>query len=255
MLAIRCVKRNWLVLLGLVCFILSVFAFWTIRSLARRDIPPFRRGPYVQSVVWREVDENRPHAEIEAFRITLQPSRASFLLPSEVNERPSNFASNVHLAHDDLDLVAAGAKEWDTVYASVCNSALPFNRCAVHFGEEGWGINSSRWNDMQIRVYHLQGSSSVIEEDIVNRVEADVVRMTARSPIVKRTVRNEWRRVSFEFHVWFHDYGGTVWVDFYLKDIGKEVFVFVFMRAGYPKDVTIEEILSSFQIRKEAAVR
>jgi hypothetical protein len=159
------------------------------------------------------------------------------------------FGNNFHLTHKQLDAVAKGAGEWDTEYASVCNAALPFDRCAAHVGGEGWGKAVS-FADLQVRVYDLAEAPAAVEERIKREGVADIERFSGRLPALEGETDGPWRRTRLSYEVFYGDYGGTAHVDFRVGRCGDRTFVFVFMYADYnPKQKTIKVILDSFTLK------
>jgi hypothetical protein len=157
------------------------------------------------------------------------------------------FKNNFHLSHRELDAVALGAGEWDTEYASVCNAALPFDRCAAHLGDDGWGKAGCSFGDLQMRVYDLKEAPEDLAPVIEARGTADVKRLSGRMPEVHRNGAGPWRRLTLSFEVWYGDYGGTANVDFRLRRLGERTLVVVFMYANPELEKTMEAILKSFE--------
>jgi hypothetical protein len=190
---------------------------------------------------------DRPSAERRGSTLTLQPSGASLQIPIDWVEWYSEFGNNFHLSQEELDAVARGAGEWDTEYASVCNAALPFDRCAAHAGGEGWGAESVSYGDLQMRVYQLHEPIDLAERNILVRATSDARRLTLRTPEVLRTREGNWQRIVISFPRFYVDYGGIANVDFRSRQFGAETFVFVFMYSDYrEQNTTIEAILDSF---------
>lgn len=214
-------------------------------SLGCSCLPP----PVVQHDPWNsgEAPMNRPSAVRDGTTITLRPGGATFKVPQDWLKWHRQFGNNLHLTHKQLDAVARGGGEWDTEYASVCNAALPFDRCAAHVGEEGWGKEGVSYADLQVRVYELAEAPEVVERRIREQGAADVKRFSGHRPEVKSDKDSVWRRTVLAFRLWYGDYGGTAHVDFRVRRCGGRTIVFVFMYSNYQSHAkTIQEILDSF---------
>jgi hypothetical protein len=138
----------------------------------------------IQHATWTSDADptSRPWSTREGKSVTLHPSGATYKVPNDWLEWHQKFGNNFHLTHAQLDAVARGAGEWDTEYASVCNATLPFDRCAAHVGDEGWGKQGVSYGDLQVRVYDLAESLEVIERAIEDKGAADVARFAGRLP-------------------------------------------------------------------------
>jgi hypothetical protein len=169
------------------------------------------------------------------------------LLPSGATFRvPPLWIS--HLTPPQLDAVARGGGDWDTEFASVCNAALPFDRCAAHGGDDGWGRHSVSFADLQTRVYDLPDPVEDLCRGIEARAAADVKRFSGDVPEVVRDAGSSWRKVLLSYPCWYGDYGGIAHVEFRLRRFGRRTFAFVFMYTDYQtQDKAIAELLDSFR--------
>jgi hypothetical protein len=98
------------------------------------------------------LEKNSPYSVLEGRIIRIKPYDATFEIPGNwlvPNPVPTP-AKNLHLSLQDLNELYwnDGGDEED---AQVINSVLPFEDCAAHFGDRGWG--NYLWNDLQGRVY------------------------------------------------------------------------------------------------------
>src|SRR4051794_10868901 len=95
-------------------------------------------------VAWGPATTKRVNAATRSGRtITLHPLNAKFVLPRAWISWYQSFHNNLHLTPKELESVRDGQGEWDTEYARVVNSVLPFRECVAHLGGEGWGKESS----------------------------------------------------------------------------------------------------------------
>ena len=60
-----------------------------------------------------------------------------------------------------------GNGEWDSEYGSVVNANLPFEHCAAHVDDDGWGWQGVSFGDLQVRAY----VTSLSEDDVLLRVK------------------------------------------------------------------------------------
>jgi hypothetical protein len=63
--------------------------------------------------------------------ITLHPSEATFAVPAEWLSWYKKYHNNLHITPKQLDSVRVASGEWDTEYAAVVNSVLPFEGSAM----------------------------------------------------------------------------------------------------------------------------
>jgi hypothetical protein len=205
--------------------------------------------PVTQHPPWnsKAAPSTRPSATRHGQTIRLRPHPATFRVPRDWVKWHRQFGNNFHLTHKQLDAVARGAGDWDTEYASVCNAVLPFDRCAAHVGDEGWGQQGVSCGDLQVRLYDLADSPQVVDRRIHQQGVADIQRFSGHRPQVKREGKSRWRRTVLSYGRWYGDYGGTAHVDFRVRRLRVRTFVFVFMYADYQSNkAAITSILKSF---------
>jgi hypothetical protein len=188
----------------------------------------------------------RAQSTREGATITLLPSGATFQVSKGMLEWHQEFANNLHLSPQELDAVACGAGEWDTEYASVCNAVLPFDRCAAHVGDEGWGAQSVSFTGLQVRIYDMDDSPEAVEAKVEKDGAADAARWARGAPQILSGFDGPWQSTMISFGVSYGDYGGTANVDFRSRRFGQRTFVFVFMYAGSQPHGEIPVILDSF---------
>jgi hypothetical protein len=165
----------------------------------------------------------------------------------------SKFGNNLHLTHEHLDAVAIGGGEWDTEYASVCNSIFPFDRCATHIGDEGWGAEARSYGDLQVRVYDLLETVEAVQERIAAAGVRDVERLTGHPADVQRSTESGWLRQQLSYDRFYYDYGGTAHVEVRLHRFGDHTIAFVFMYVSEKQD-EISTMLKSFEWPEQAAI-
>jgi len=143
----------------------------------------------------------RPIASRHETSITLQPSKASLTIPEEWVQWHEQFGNNIHLTREQLDRVARGDGEFDTEYASVCNTVLPFDRCGLHAGGEGWGPEAVGWQDLQMRIYDLQDTPEEVELRITGEGLTDAKRHSRKAPVLVQDLTAQWRQTRLSFEV------------------------------------------------------
>jgi len=97
-------------------------------------------------------EKNSPYGRLDGDLIRIEPYHASFEIPHEwLTPKPIPTPSkNIHLSYQDLNDLYWNEGS-DAEEAQVINSVLPFQDCAAHFGDRGWG--NYLWNDLQGRLY------------------------------------------------------------------------------------------------------
>jgi hypothetical protein len=171
--------------------------------------------------------------------------------------------------------------DWDPEYAIVVNAVLPFERCALHAGGEGWGREGVSYADLQMRVYVLDEVLEKVEAK-VGAVGVQAVRtlFTPRRVIqrgrggprgdgrpelpenpdqppknmkvpVERSDEDGWRRVALSYDLHYADYGAAASVDFRLRRMSDRTVAVVFMHTNFNNQApTIRAILGSFVVPK-----
>ena len=151
------------------------------------------------------------------------------------------------LRQDELDRVGHGAGEWDDEYARVCNAIFPFNRCATHVGEEGWGKEGVGYGDLQVRVYDLESPLKAIEENIDRLSTTELGRLINGTIKVRHGDADGWRQTVLSYGRFYYDYGDTACVDIRLKQVENRTIAFIFMHTDDEwKNKTVADMLRSF---------
>jgi hypothetical protein len=171
--------------------------------------------------------------------IQLHPSGIKFQVPQDWLKWNSRFHNNFHLTKEELRKVRIGEGEWDSEYSLVVNAALPFEDCAAHVGGEGWGLQSGSYGDLQMRAYVTDLSNREILERIqgpgfseAERIaKSEGGKMGSEAHISVSSDR-DWQRATITYPLWYHDYGGTAMIDFYVRGAPPYRLVLVFMGGG-----------------------
>lgn len=188
-----------------------------------------------------------PLASRDGQQIHLKSSDITFEIPLEWIKWHDKFSNNLHLTAEELEAVQEGAGEWDTEFGLVVNRVLPFDRCAVHVGGEGWGNEGAAFSDMQVRVYMVDQTLAEIENVIKRDGVAAVKEITGREIAVERDDTDGWRKNTLTFSRYYYDYGATAHVDFRLRRFEDQTVVVVLMYTDYQsQEADILFILNSF---------
>lgn len=120
------------------------------------------------SGVTHSSEKGSPYSLLEGRTIRLKPFDATFEIPKSwlVSESVPEPAKNLYLSAEDLNELSRHDGS-DAEDAQVINSALPFENCAAHVGDKGWGDHL--WNDLQGRVYVVDLTPGEIAASIEGR--------------------------------------------------------------------------------------
>lgn len=129
----------------------------------------------------------------------------------------------------------------------MCNAMFPFDRCAAHLGDDGWGNGSVSFGDLQLRVYVLDGDVAQQEVAIRKRGLREAKRIHSESARHQRGLKGRWFQERFSYRLSYSDYGGTAHVDVRITEHHNGVVAFVFMYAAQRHLESIEDILDSFE--------
>lgn len=181
--------------------------------------------------------------------ITAVHSELSFEIPGswvrwyEENENHPN----IHLTAEELAKVKEAEGEWDMEFAKVVNAILPFDKCIVHAGSEGWGANGISYKDLQLRVYDMTGTWQEIEQ-IARSKGIAVIKNFAPSPVVQKQDSGVWKQVSLKYFLRYEDYGANAIVELRMKNENDRLIVFAFMYTDHAdQDKIISRIIKSIE--------
>jgi hypothetical protein len=171
-------------------------------------------------------------------------SGPSVQLPGGWVDWYDSFGNNLHLSRSELDAVEHGSGDWDAEYSYVLELLLPFDRCAMHVGGEGWGGYSVSFADLQLRAYVVDESPT----ELLERARATT--WEAITPEVSTDQRGGWDQILLSYDRWYADYGGRANVDLRLHRLEDSTVVL----AGMYTDVSaaldeFETILGTVCVR------
>jgi hypothetical protein len=137
--------------------------------------------------------------------------------------------------------------EWDREFSAVADSVLPLMQVVLHVGAEPWGAASSCYGDLQARVYVVD-----LSVDEVTRRVKDTGTSTARrffEATASIADSSGWRIARLRWDAFYHDYGSTTHMDYYIRNYGRRAVVLLFMDADRYGGPTSDrsEILASWR--------
>lgn len=127
--------------------------------------------------------------------------------------------NNLHLSREELELVRVGAGEWDTEYAEVLALLFDFDDCAAHVGGDGWGVESSSYADLQVRIYLVPETPEALVERVMTQAWGEIV------PEVAVDDTQAWTQVLLGYDRTYGDYGGHANIDLRLHRFGETTAV------------------------------
>ncbi len=189
-------------------------------------------------------EKNSPYSVLEGRTIRIKPYDATFEIPENwlVPKPIPTPAKNLHLSLQDLNELYwnDGSDEED---AQVINSVLPFEDCAAHFGDRGWG--NYLWNDLQGRVYVVDLTPEEVAGRIEKRGLSKALKVFEGASLSSESY-GMWRKRTLNITDAPTHFILAKNLDFYSRSFGDKTVVFVFLHAG-GFDETIHGILDSFK--------
>lgn len=196
--------------------------------------------------------------------IEIAPLGVSFRIPQRWLDWHKGFHNNLYLTEEELAAIKTGDDaDWDPEYAIVVNAVLPFERCAIHAGAEGWGKRGVAYSDLQMRVYILDEAPEKTEAKVVSEgVQAVRTLFTPRrvawrargGPVtdrppklpknpdqpprdmkipVTRSSQDGWRQVAVSYDLDYGDYGAKASVDLRVRRMRGRTVAVVFMYTDF----------------------
>jgi len=189
--------------------------------------------------------ENKsPYSVLEGRTIRIKPYDAIFDIPESwlaPNPVPEP-AKNLHLSLQDLNELYWNDGS-DAEDAQVINSILPFEHCAAHFGDRGWG--NYLWNDLQGRVYVVDLSPEGIAARIEKRGLSKALDVFEDASLSSGNY-GLWQKQTLNITDAPTHFVLMKDLEFYYRPFGNKTVVFVFLHAG-GFDESISGILNSFK--------
>jgi hypothetical protein len=192
--------------------------------------------------------------------ITIHPSGATFTIPAEWTQWYDRFHNNLHLTGEQLASVRYAVGEWDTEYATVTNSVMPFEDCVAHLGGEGWGKEGVSFADVQLRVYVTPLSEERVQQHVSVQGLAAAKRISsmASATLIPTAKMELWDRTSLKYELFYGDYGGIARIDFFTTTQAGQTIVLVFMYCdpnNFNAAGQVEAILHSFRVPEKETDR
>src|SRR5262245_19659592 len=172
--------------------------------------------------------------------VVIKPYDISFSLPASWLEWQQKYHNNIHSTRRELHRTKYGEREWDFEYARIVNALLPYDKCVLHAGGEGWGRESGSFGDLQVRLYLGDFNIEQIENDVRTH-GSRVAQKVGKNVEVTRDELVGWPRVSLTYDLWFDDYGGKARIDFCLRRVNDVSTLFVLMYCSDFRSKQIEE--------------
>lgn len=196
-------------------------------------------------------ENNSPYSVLEGITVRIKPYNATFEIPESwltPKPAPDNHIKNLFLNWQDLNelnLIDGEENGFDEESAQVINSVLPFENCAAHVGDKGWG--NGLWNDLQGRIY----VTDLTPDEITARVEKQGLGKAAEvfeRASVKFGGHGRWEKKTLnvlDAPSW-GDFISIKNLEFYYRSFDNKTVVIVFLRADkFEKEIDL--ILDSFK--------
>lgn len=194
-------------------------------------------------------EKNSPYSVLEGTTVRVQPYNASFkipeswLIPKVISNMPTK---NLFLSWQDLNEINSIDKYsngFDYEDAQVINAVMPFEDCAIHFGDKAW--NNGLWNDLQGRIYITNLTPEEVEAKVENQGLKTAKDVFEEVKIVSDNYE-EWKIKSLKITDAPTHFILMKRLNFYYHRFDNKTVVFVFLYAD-DFDKTIGEILNSFE--------
>lgn len=179
-------------------------------------------------------------ARLVAGRLLIEPLGVSFAVPPlwlgmpPEPGRPSYHCANtpagtvtdrIVTERARLPALRDARREWRREYSAVVDSVLPFPELVAHVGGDPW--IGGHCSALQMRVYVSDMEVGTLEP----RFTAGAT-TAARffSPVARvNTDSAGWHMTRLSWNAWYHDYGGTANVEFWVRAVGGRTLIVVFM--------------------------
>jgi hypothetical protein len=131
------------------------------------------------------------------------------------------FPPEVLVTPAELLGVRTSSAEWSYVYASLAESALPFEALLLQLGEESF-VTPTTFTSLTVRLYALEQSLDQVMPEATRRATAAAARIVcdpgqrpaSATPIETKTdTIGVWQRTVVSVRVWYGDYGGIAHVE------------------------------------------
>lgn len=197
------------------------------------------------------VEAPRPTAELKGRAIHLGSVDATFDIPEEWISWHEEFHNNIHLSPTEIARVRSASGEWDKEYSQIANSIIPFEKCILHAGGDGWGENAASYQDVQMRVYLLDESPAQVVERLTKIGPTDAMKFSDKVSLA-RSKHNNWLRTILSYPLWYGDYGGTAHIDVFATKCAAKTVVLVFMYCDNPGAPArqVQDIVQSFKCKR-----
>ncbi len=191
-------------------------------------------------------ESSNPYSVLEGTTVRIKPYNATFEIPESwliPNPVPTP-AKNLHLSYQDLNELY-----WndggDVEEAQVLNSVLPFENCAAHVGDRGWG--NYLWNDLQDRVYITDLTPGEVTARVEKQGRDEASKLFEGADVISGN-HGKWEKRTLDIldaPSW-SDFMLGKNLDFYYRRFGNKTVVFVFLHTeSFDKEINL--LLDSFK--------
>lgn len=191
-------------------------------------------------------ENNSPYSVLEGTTIRIKSYNATFEIPESwltPNPVPTP-AKNLHLSYQDLNELYWNDGS-DVEEAQVINSVLPFENCAAHVGDRGWG--NYLWNDLQGRVYITDLTPGEVAARVEKQGRDKASKVFEHAAVISGN-HGKWEKRTLDIldaPSWSDFILGKN-LDFYYRPFGNKTVVFVFLHTdSFDKEINL--LLDSFK--------
>jgi hypothetical protein len=194
---------------------------------------------------------SRPSSTRKGSTLRLEPGHLRFTIPKGWLLWQEEFHNNIHLSGRDLAATKDGGGEVDSLFAQLANEVLPFTRCGVHLGDEGWGRSGVSFADIQLRVYLFDEDAVSLAKQIEVQGTVSLRKLGLEEADAEVRDREAWRWIGYWFDAQFSDYRARLLVDYYVKRFERVTVVALFFHGDDDRDrAVIDAILDSFRAER-----
>jgi hypothetical protein len=165
--------------------------------------------------------------------VVIEPYDISFSLPSSWLQWYQQFGNNIYASKRELRRSRYGEGAWNFDYTRIVNALLPYDRCVLHAGSDGWERRSPGSGRLQIRVYVGNFDLGEIGKDVKND-GLRIARSLGKNAAVSSGQLAGWPRISLSYYAWYGDHGANARIDFCARQFADTSLLVVLMYADYP---------------------
>jgi hypothetical protein len=128
----------------------------------------------------------------------------------------------VDVTPSELRADRMSSAEWVHVYATVAESALPFDACIAHLGQESFS-EPTTFTSLTVRVYALEEDLDRVMREASAGAVIGARRIVCEAPLsiphggepfhTRSDAVGAWKRLVLDVPLWYGDYGGVARVE------------------------------------------